>query len=98
MIVFRYLFGWTMPPKFGLVNWLRQTFKPPGFNEIFVCQDVFVELQHIPDILEFIDDKFGIHPIWLCPVRHVLPSKLKHHHTIPNVYVEGIEVDIGVYG
>ena len=38
-VVFRYLLGWTMPPKFSLVKLLRQKLIPQEQNVDFVLQD-----------------------------------------------------------
>merc|ERR1712062_61042 len=56
-VVFRYLFGWTMPPKFSLVKLLRQKFIPNEQNVNFVIQDFGFKLQDLKVALQYIKEE-----------------------------------------
>ena len=36
--LFRFLFGWAMPPKFSLLKFLKQTLTPEEENKVMVIQ------------------------------------------------------------
>ena len=97
-VIFRYLLGWTMPPKFSLVKLMRQKLLPQEFKDHkdMVLQDFGFELKDLKHALQFIHDQTEVYPIWLCPSRHCIRtpeleefSGFKKEHT---------HIDIGVYG
>ena len=94
-VVFRYLFGWTMPPKFSLVKLLRQKFIPNEQNVNFVLQDFGFKLQDLKVALQYIHEQTEVYPIWLCPTRHVIHEGLEKYSIFRK---EDCHVDIGVYG
>ena len=94
-VLFRYLFGWTMPPKFSLVKLLRQKLLPKEQNVNFVCQDFGFKLQDLKHALQFIHDQTEVYPIWLCPTRHCLHPGTEEYSIFKK---EDCHVDIGVYG
>lgn len=94
-VVFRYLFGWSMPPKFSLLKWLRKNLVPKEQNENFVCQDFGYELEKLQDSLKFVDEQTKVYPIWLCPTRHCVPEGLEYLNLFKR---EAVHVDVGIYG
>ena len=91
----RYLFGWSMPPKFSLLKWLRKNLVPEEQNANFVCQDFGYELKQLKQSLIFVDKETKIYPLWLCPTRHVLPKEIEHLSLFRK---EEVHVDVGIYG
>eukprot|EP00095_Tigriopus_kingsejongensis_P006791 maker-scaffold608_size125128-snap-gene-0.16 protein:Tk06791 transcript:maker-scaffold608_size125128-snap-gene-0.16-mRNA-1 annotation:"delta -sterol reductase" len=93
--LFRYLFGWSMPPKFSLLKWLRKNLVPKEQNENFVCQDFGYELSALKASLKFVDEQTKVYPIWLCPTRHCIPEGLEYLSLFKR---ESVHVDVGIYG
>lgn len=89
-VLFRYLFGWTMPIRFSLLKWLGQRLTPPEAHAKLVLQDYILKLDHLKETLAYIHQETKVYPIWLCPTKR------------PEAYDAGgaddLYVDIGVYG
>ena len=94
-VVFRYLLGWTMPPKFSLVKLLRQKLIPQEQNVDFVLQDFGFHLKDLKKALEYCHEIYEVYPIWLCPTRHCVHEGLEEFSIFRK---EDRHVDIGVYG
>jgi len=94
-VVFRYLLGWTMPPKFSMIKLMRQKLIPQEQNVNFVLQDFGFKLQDLKGALEIIHKEAEVYPIWLCPSRHIIPPGLEEFSIFKK---EDCHVDIGVYG
>jgi len=96
-VLFRYLFGWTMPIKLSLLKILGQMMTPPEEErtEHLVVQDLIFNLDDLKEALTFIDQQTEIYPIWLCPARHkVWPGLEEMSPYGPN----DVHVDVGIYG
>lgn len=67
-VLFRYLFGWLMPPR---VSFLKLTTIGKKMNDYysarFVAQDILVPLRKTAACMELMHDEFDIYPVWLCP-------------------------------
>ena len=87
--------GWSVPPKFSLLKWLRQKSVANEEHQNFVCQDFAYRLHILKDALNVVDRETGIYPIWLCPMRHVVPDQIKHLSWFKK---EDVHVDVGIYG
>lgn len=92
--IFRWLCGWTMPPKISLLK-----LTTPGpirniYNRHHVIQDMLVPLTNVQEAVEVFDREVNIYPIWLCPFN--LPSSpgMIRQRSGRNI----MYVDIGVYG
>ena len=94
-IIFRILFGWTMPPKFSLLKLMRQKLIPQEQNVNFVCQDFGFHLKDLKKALEYSHQIYEVYPIWLCPSRHCIKPGLEEFSIFRK---EDIHVDIGIYG
>lgn len=104
--LFRWLFGWLMPPKISL---LKLTTPPPLrtlYERTHAIQDVLVPIESLVDTLKLSDDLFGVHfvfasakvifsqiyPLWICPF------KLLNTVKCGLVHGEGLFIDVGIYG
>lgn len=94
-VLFRYLLGWTMPPKFSLLKLMRQKLIPQDVNVNFVCQDFGFKLEDLKHSLAYIHEQTEIYPLWLCPTRHCVHKGMEEFSMFKGDYVH---VDIGVYG
>ena len=94
-IVFRYLLGWTMPPKFSLIKLLRQKLIPEEQNVCFVCQDFGFNLKDLKKALQYSHEIYEVYPIWLCPTRHCIHKGLEEYSIFKR---EDVHVDVGIYG
>lgn len=93
--IFRYLFGWSMPPKFSLLKLMRQKLIPEEQNVNFMCQDFGIHLKDLKESLRFIHRTAQIYPVWLCPTRHCIHEGLEDLSAFAK---EDVHVDVGVYG
>jgi len=97
-VLFRYLLGWSMPPKFSLIKFMRQKLLPQDFKDHndMVLQDFGFELKDLKHALQFIHNQTEVYPIWLCPSRHCIRDPgLEEFSTFKK---EAVHIDIGVYG
>ena len=99
--LFRWLFGWAMPPRYDLVKQLGYSLVVPqpevtqSYFNTFVLQDYILKLQDLKHALQYIDQQMNIYPIWLCPAKHAVRSGLEQ---VSPFNPEEYHVDIGVYG
>jgi len=93
-IVFRYLFGWLIPPKVSLLKLTQGKTLKKLYEEHHMIQDMLVPVEHLKDSIEVFDDLVEIYPIWLCPFR--LPNDPGMLKTPSGE--EQLFVDVGVYG
>ena len=94
-VIFRFLFGWTLPPKFSLLKLLRQKLIPQEQNVNFVCQDFGYKLQDLKQALHFVHEQTEVYPLWLCPTRHKIHPGLEEYSIFKK---EDVHVDVGIYG
>jgi len=95
-VVFRWLFGWSMPVKFALVKRMRQKLLPEEVNVNFVLQDYIIGLKHLKEALRLCHDKMEIYPIWLCPLRHINREGITED--LITFAPKDVRVDVGIYG
>ncbi len=93
-VVFRYLFGWLIPPKVSLLKWTQGKAIKKLYEEHHVIQDMLVPIKDGLKSLEFFHDEVAVYPIWLCPFR--LPDNPGMLRT--STGKEEMYLDIGVYG
>lgn len=95
-VIFRYLLGWTMPPKFSLLKLMKQNLAPDEKNvNQTVIQDFGYNLHELKEGLAFVDKETKIYPLWLCPTRHCIPDGMEHLSLFKK---EDVHVDVGIYG
>merc|ERR1712223_1340083 len=94
---FRYLFGWSMPPKFSLLKFLRSVMEggaDKGPTD-FCLQDYGIEIKKLQSLVELSIQETEIFPIWLCPARKICPKEIQHLTVCPS---DALYFDVGVYG
>merc|ERR1712107_775503 len=72
-VVFRYLFGWLIPPKVSLLKLTQGKTLKRLYATQHMIQDMLVPIEDLKKSLLVFDDKVSIYPIWLCPFK--LPPK-----------------------
>eukprot|EP00112_Aurelia_sp_Birch-Aquarium-sp1_P018938 Seg4599.1 transcript_id=Seg4599.1/GoldUCD/mRNA.D3Y31 product=Delta protein_id=Seg4599.1/GoldUCD/D3Y31 len=92
--VFRFLFGWTMPPKISLLKLTSPQIILDLYEKKHVVQDMVVPVSRLQSSLEFFHDKIKLYPLWLCPANLKHVPGLVH----PNGKQDEMYVDIGAYG
>lgn len=103
--LFRYDRGaFWMSSKFGRTSRLAlspraftgkkfQALRPGGQASRFVIQDCTMPATTAAKLIEYVNQDFGIYPLWLCPVRADSQALLYHMPTKPSLLV-----NIGVWG
>jgi len=92
--VFRYLFGWTMPPKISLLKLTSPQVILDLYEKRHVVQDMVVPFSCLKKSLEFFHKQTELYPLWLCPARlENVPGLVHPFGNKPELYV-----DIGAYG
>jgi delta24-sterol reductase len=93
-VFFRYLFGWTMPPKVSLLKLTTSGSIRNIYNRHHVIQDMLIPLDNIQEAVDLFDKEVKIYPLWICPLT--LPSSpgMVRQRAGRNI----MYVDIGVYG
>ncbi|CAL8134552.1 unnamed protein product [Orchesella dallaii] len=92
--IFRYLFGWMIPPKVSLLKLTQPAAVKKLYETQHMVQDMLVPLSKLKDAIEFFDRETKIYPVWLCPFT--LPNDPGFLH--PDGNQEEMYVDIGLYG
>ncbi|XP_008568367.1 PREDICTED: delta(24)-sterol reductase isoform X2 [Galeopterus variegatus] len=92
--VFRYLFGWMVPPKISLLKLTQGETLRKLYEQHHVVQDMLVPMKCLPQALHTFHNDIHVYPIWLCPFN--LPSQPGLVH--PKGDEEELYVDIGAYG
>ncbi|KAK2495459.1 hypothetical protein MC885_002643 [Smutsia gigantea] len=97
--VFRYLFGWMVPPKISLLKLTQGETLRKLYEQHHVVQDMLVPMKCLTQALHtFHEDihvsRGRVYPIWLCPF--ILPSQPGLVH--PKGDEAELYVDIGAYG
>lgn len=100
-ILFRWLFGWMMPPKPSLLK-LTQTEALRKLYELHhVVQDMLVPIKDLSECLSVFDREIDVYPLWLCPfkiptnAKDALPDRGFIH---PSPTAGELFVDVGAYG
>ncbi|KAI9667157.1 MAG: hypothetical protein M1831_001334 [Alyxoria varia] len=64
-----------------------------GLSQRYIIQDLAIPVDYAETFMEFVDNKFGIYPLWLCPLRG--DSKAPLHATPTNC---DLLINVGVWG
>ncbi|KAJ2940993.1 hypothetical protein O0L34_g13118 [Tuta absoluta] len=92
--LFRYLFGWLMPPEVSLLKLTQPDAVKQLYERAHVIQDMLVPVDKLESAIQVFHEEFQVYPIWLCPFKLFnLPGQLKVHSGDWQMFV-----DIGVYG
>ncbi|XP_050357125.1 delta(24)-sterol reductase-like [Nymphalis io] len=93
-VIFRYLFGWLMPPEVSLLKLTQPEAVTKLYNKAHVIQDMLVPIETLEEAIDVFHKEFEVYPIWLCPFKVFNnPGQLKVHSGEWQMFV-----DIGVYG
>lgn len=76
-----------------------------GYTDRYIIQDIAFPVNNTASFVDYIDQNFGIYPLWLCPLRKDGRSSMGH----PNTYVgavrgaqtgeyNGAYINVGVWG
>ena len=99
---YRYLLAWLGAPKVSLMKftYTKELRRQAMYHR--VTQDIIVPLSDLNESLDFCHPRFGIYPLWVCPVR--LFKQQPHEGFLRNPEGEAeagssrLFVDIGIYG
>jgi len=92
--IFRYIFGWLVPPKVSLLKLTQGKTLKRLYETKHMIQDMLVPIADLKDSIELFHSEVEIYPIWLCPFK--LPPNegmLKTKSKTDEMFV-----DVGVYG
>ncbi|KAI4889050.1 hypothetical protein NFI96_001504 [Prochilodus magdalenae] len=92
--LFRYLFGWMVPPKISLLKLTQGETIRRLYEQHHVVQDMLVPMKHIKTAITHFNQDIHVYPLWLCPF--ILPSQPGMVH--PKGDEDELYVDIGAYG
>ncbi|CAB3233134.1 unnamed protein product [Arctia plantaginis] len=94
-ILFRYLFGWLMPPEVSLLKLTQPDAVGKLYDRSHVIQDMLVPIEHLEKAVNVFHKAIEVYPMWLCPFKVFNnPGQLK----IKTTEDSQMFVDIGVYG
>ncbi|XP_023348946.1 delta(24)-sterol reductase [Eurytemora carolleeae] len=68
-VVFRYMFGWLIPPKVSLLKLTQGKTLKRLYETQHMIQDMLVPIEDLSKSLKMFDDEVAIYPIWLCPFK-----------------------------
>ncbi|XP_067008969.2 delta(24)-sterol reductase [Anabrus simplex] len=93
-VLFRYLFGWMMPPKVSLLKLTETKAITELYEKHHFIQDLLVPVSALKESILKFHKEVQIYPLWLCPFN--LPNDPGMVH--PAATREEMYVDVGVYG
>jgi len=93
-VLFRYLFGWLIPPKVSLLKLTQGKTLKKLYEEHHMIQDMLVPIGSLKESLDCFHKEVEIYPIWLCPFK--IPNNPGMLRT--STGKEELFVDVGVYG
>uniref|UniRef100_A0A8C5R7Y1 Delta(24)-sterol reductase n=1 Tax=Leptobrachium leishanense TaxID=445787 RepID=A0A8C5R7Y1_9ANUR len=93
-LLFRYLFGWMVPPKISLLKLTQGETIRKLYEQHHVVQDMLVPMKCLEQAINVFHDQINVYPLWLCPF--ILPSNPGMVH--PKGNEAELYVDLGAYG
>lgn len=95
--VFRFLFGWVVPPKISLLKLTQTEAVKRLYENNHVIQDMLVPMDNFQESVMAFHKAFQVYPLWVCPfVLEQLPGLVHPELKLGNK--PQLYVDIGVYG
>ncbi|XP_068624749.1 delta(24)-sterol reductase-like [Battus philenor] len=92
--IFRYLFGWLMPPEVSLLKLTQPEAVGKLYDRAHVIQDMLVPIDRLESAINCFHKEFEVYPIWLCSFKVFnVPGQLRVSSGDWQMFV-----DIGVYG
>ncbi|XP_041358605.1 delta(24)-sterol reductase-like [Gigantopelta aegis] len=92
--VFRYLFGWMVPPKISLLKLTQGDTIKKMYEKYQIIQDMLVPMDQLNTALDVFHRELQIYPLWICPFLLCNNPGMVHPHTGK----DEMFVDIGAYG
>ncbi|XP_022317755.2 delta(24)-sterol reductase-like isoform X1 [Crassostrea virginica] len=92
--VFRYLFGWAVPPKISLLKLTQGETTKKLYEKYQIIQDMLVPLNKLSEAMEVFEKEIKMYPLWLCPFKLYDQPGMVH----PAQRGDQMYVDIGAYG
>jgi Delta24-sterol reductase len=92
--VFRYLFGWLVPPKVSFLKLTQTKEIHDLYKNHHVVQDMLVPLNILEQSIEVFEREWKVYPLWVCPFA--LPKST--NGLLTNKTDQEMWVDIGAYG
>nr|XP_061790164.1 delta(24)-sterol reductase-like [Nerophis lumbriciformis] len=91
--VFRWLFGWMVPPKISLLKLTQGETIRRLYEQHHVVQDMLVPMKDLQSAITRFHQDIEVYPLWLCPF--LLPPSRGMVHPKGE---EELYVDVGAYG
>ncbi|KAJ6655064.1 hypothetical protein lerEdw1_005968 [Lerista edwardsae] len=92
--VFRYLFGWMVPPKISLLKLTQGEAIRKLYEQHHVVQDMMIPMKSLAKCITTFHSDIKVYPLWLCPF--ILPNNPGMIH--PKGNEAELYVDVGAYG
>ncbi|XP_051868747.1 delta(24)-sterol reductase [Pristis pectinata] len=92
--LFRYVFGWMVPPKISLLKLTQGETIRKLYEQHHVVQDMLVPIKSLEKLILFLHSEINVYPLWLCPFN--LPSLPGMVH--PKGDEAELYADVGAYG
>lgn len=93
--IFRYLLGWSVPPKISLLKLTQNQSVKKLYEMSHVIQDMLVPIEYLQPSIEKFHEVLEVYPVWICPFK--LPDNPGMLRSFRK-NTESLYVDIGVYG
>jgi delta24-sterol reductase len=99
--LFRWLLGWTLPPRIALLKYTETETTRRLRERLHVIQDLLMPMDTLRASLEYLDERYGIYPLWLSPMA-IFGDAGRSGFVQPYPRGDGTEdelyVDVDVYG
>ena len=76
-----------------------------GYTDRYIIQDIALPADNATPFVEYVDQEFGIYPLWLCPLRKDGRESMGHPRPYPRTTREkqssaysGMYVNVGIWG
>ncbi len=99
--LFRWLLGWALPPRIALLKYTETNTTRRLRERFHVIQDVLMPIRSLKRSIEYLDEHYGIYPLWLSPMSifdNAPQLGFIHPLTTADGRRDELYVDVGVYG
>ncbi|KAI9699082.1 MAG: hypothetical protein M1836_003271 [Candelina mexicana] len=104
-----YAFKYFVTPFNRITRWLLDPFMhtrvmyhalhESGHAHRYIIQDLALPQSTAKTFIEYVDEAFGIYPLWLCPVRQTEADQLSlHPYTLPADTKKELLINVGLWG
>lgn len=95
--LFRLCCGWKLSSRslYRILHALPEN----AFGETFIVQDFYIPKKALPQFLKEVEQKTGIYPLWLCPIKGTTTPQFLSPHYLSHPSSDDFDfVNVGVYG